>query len=98
MVYIAYLGSMIIISLTQEEKIFLLLVEKVIVSKKYLDFIEIFSKKLVAILFKYFDIIKYIIDLELDQQTLFKLIYSLKLVELKIFKTCIKTNLVNKFI
>lgn len=98
MVYIAYLGSMIIISLAQEEKIFLLLVEKVIVSKKYLDFIEIFSKKFVAILFKYFDIIKYIIDLELDQQTLFKLIYSLKLVELKIFKTCIKTNLVNKFI
>lgn len=57
-----------------------------------------FLKKMAIKLFKYFDINKYIIDLELSKQLSYKLIYSLRQVELKIFKTCIKVNLANGFI
>ena len=41
---------------------------------------------------------KYAIKLEEDKQLLFRFIYSLRLVELEILKTYIKTNLVNNFI
>ena len=40
----------------------------------------------------------YIIKLEKNKQSLFNLIYSLKLVELEALKTYIKTNLANNFI
>ena len=42
--------------------------------------------------------IEYIIELEKDKQTIFRLIYSLRLVELETLKTYIKTNLANSFI
>lgn len=51
-----------------------------------------------AILSKFFNINKYVIDLKLDKQLSYKPLYSLELIKLKIFKTYIKTNLVNKFI
>lgn len=51
-----------------------------------------------VILPKFININKYIIDLKLDKQLSYKLFYNLELIKLKNFKTCIKTNLVNKFI
>ena len=41
---------------------------------------------------------KYAIKLEKDKQSSFRLIYSLRLVELETLKIYIKTNLVNAFI
>ena len=65
---------------------------------KYLDFLDIFFKELAVELLKYLGINKYIIDLKKGNQLLYKLIYSLQLVELEILKTYIKTNLANGFI
>lgn len=65
---------------------------------KYLDFVDIFLEELAMKLLKYLCITKYTIDLEVDNQLLYKLIYSLELVKLKILKTYIKTNLANSFI
>lgn len=44
------------------------------------------------------EINKYSIDLELGKKPLYRLIYSLGPIKLKIFKTYIKTNLANGFI
>lgn len=54
--------------------------------------------KLAFKLFKYIRINYYDIELVDVQQLLYKLIYSLKSVELEILKTYIKINLVNSFI
>ena len=65
---------------------------------KYLNFVDIFSKKLGIKVSKRLGINKYIIDLETSKKPLYRLIYSLKLVKLKILKTYIKTHLANGFI
>lgn len=66
---------------------------------KYINYyIYVFSKKSVLELPKRFIINKYLIDLEFSKYLLYKLIYSLKLVEFKTFKTYIRINLVNNFI
>lgn len=65
---------------------------------KYANYIDFFSKKLVKKLSKYLNINKYSINLEFDKQLPYKLIYSLKLVELKTLKIYIYTNLANSFI
>lgn len=49
-------------------------------------------------LLKCFDINKHLIDPKPDKQTLYKPIYSLRLIELKILKIYIKTNIANSFI
>ena len=59
---------------------------------KYLDFIDIFSKKLVTKLLKHLGLNKYAIDLEKGKKLLYGLIYSLKLGELEILKANIKSN------
>lgn len=68
-----------------------MLAEKVSVPKKYIDFLDIFFKKSVAVFSKRSDINKHIIELKLSKQLFYKLIYSLDPVELKIFKIYIET-------
>lgn len=76
----------------------LLLAKKVNVLANYVNFIDVISKKSAAKLHKHFSINKHLIILESDKQPPYKLIYSLCLVELKIFKICIENNLANSFI
>ena len=65
---------------------------------KYFNYSNIFLRKNVAKFSKYTRINNYIIKLEKDKQLLFGLIYNLKLIEFKILKIYIKTNLANNFI
>lgn len=57
-----------------------------------------FLKNLTIKQFKHFGINKYSIDSKKTKQSLYRLIYSLWLIELKTFKTSIKTNFGNSFI
>lgn len=76
----------------------LFIVEKVIIPKRYADFANMPLKKLAKRLSKQISINKYTIQLKNSKQLLsYRLIYNLKLVELEIFKTYIKTNLANNF-
>lgn len=75
-----------------------MMVEKIIVIIKYLHFADIFLKKAVVELSECFAINKDTIDLELDKQPPYGLIYNLGLVEFKSFKFYIKTNLANDYI
>ena len=70
----------------------------IIVIAKCLDYSNIFLAKNIVELPKNTKINDYTIKLEKDNQQFFSPIYSLELVELKIFKTYIKINLVNNFI
>lgn len=60
------------------------------ISAKYLDYINVFLKKSAVKLFKCSKINKDLIDLEPDKEPSYKLIYSLKPIELEILKTYIK--------
>lgn len=75
-----------------------MLIKKVIFLAEYLNYTNIFSKKPVIELFKWADSNKYLIDLKLDKQPLYGLIYSLRPMWLEILKTYIQINLVNDFI
>lgn len=68
------------------------------ISKEYLEYINIFSKKAIEELLKQIQINNYPIDLKEDKQLPYGLIYSLAPVELLILKTYIKHNLKNNFI
>ena len=70
----------------------------ILISTEYLDFINIFSPKLILKLFEYIGINDYAIKLIDEQQPLYKPIYSLGPVKLKILKIYIKINLANNFI
>lgn len=72
--------------------------QKVVITTEYLDYDNIFLKKLAIELPKCSDINKHLIKLELDKLLLYKLIYSLDFIEIKIIKTYIKINLANDFI
>ena len=65
---------------------------------KYLDFVDIFFKKLATKLLKYLSINKYTISLEKNKQLSYKLIYNLGLIKLKTFKAYIMINLSKSFI
>ena len=54
--------------------------------------------KYIIKLLKYININNYIIKFKKNKQSFFKLIYSLKLIKLKILKIYIKINLINKLI
>ena len=97
-IYVSSLQLRIIIYLARKTQITLLLVKKVTVPAKYLDFANIFLKKFVNIILKQTGVNKHAIKLEKGKQSPYGPIYSLKLVELKTFKTYIKTNLANSFI
>lgn len=92
---VGFLGLSLEISIypVWKAQILLLLTEKVIVPVEYLNFADVFLKKLVTKHSKYFAINEHLINLETDKYSLYGLIYSLKFIELKIFKTFIKTNL-----
>lgn len=68
------------------------------IPEKYLDYNNHFSKKLAAVLIKHTKINIHAINLKKDKQSPYRPIYSLRLVELEILKTYIKTNLANNFI
>lgn len=79
-------------------KIILLLIKKVTIFTEYLDFKTIFLKKLNTKLPKYLGNNKYVINSENSKQLSYISVNNLWLVELKTFKTYIKTNLTNSFI
>lgn len=72
--------------------------EKVTIPKEYLNFTNVFSEKSAAELPKYTSINDFTIDLKEGRQPPYGIIYSLGPVKLEIFKTYIKTNLINGFI
>lgn len=94
----AYLKVKMSIHPAKEAQIVLLLVKKVTNLVKYLDFVNVFSKRLAIELSKLSKINKHLINLEPDKQLLYSSIYNLRLVKLKIFKTYIKINLAKSFI
>ena len=65
---------------------------------KYAKFADVFFLDLAFKLFEYIWINNYNIELVDSQQSLYKPIYNLRLVELETLKVYIKTNLANKFI
>lgn len=73
-------------------------IEKVIVLRKYLDFIDVFSSNSATELPKYIGINNHLIDLKEGKKLSYKLIHSLTLVEFKTLKTYIETNFANSFI
>ena len=68
------------------------------VSIKYTDFANIFSLDLMSKLLKHSGINDYTIKIVDSQQPLYRPIYRLEPVELKILKAFIETNLANEFI
>lgn len=87
------LSSKIQIHPAWKTQITLLLIKKVTIAAKYLDFIDLFLKKLIVELSKYFAITKHLINLELGKQLSYSPIYNLGLIELETFKIYFKTNL-----
>ena len=72
--------------------------EKVTVLAKYSDFANIFLEELANILSERTGVNKHVIKLQKDKQPPYRFVYSLGPIELKIFKTYIKTILANDFI
>ena len=68
------------------------------VSIEYFNYNNVFSVENIAKLLKNIRINEHTIELEESKQPLFRLIYSLELIELETLKTYIKTNLANGFI
>ena len=99
-VHISFLSlqSKMTIYPTREDQITFLLVEKVIILAKYLDCPKIFLKVLAKVLLEKTGANEHTIKLEQNKQPLYRPIYILELIKLEIYKTYIKTNLVNSFI
>ena len=97
-VYVNFLKLKMTIQLARKAQLILLLVEKVIVPAKYLDFSNMFLKKSANILPEWTKVNEHVIKLEESKQPPYGLIYSLGLVEFKTLKTYVETNLVNGFI
>ena len=97
-VHMAYLGSKMSIHPACEAQIALLLAKKVSVPKEYADFLDVFSKKSMAVLLNCLYINKHTINLKLGKQLPYGPIYNLGPVELETLKTYIKANLANGFI
>lgn len=86
------------IYLVQKAQIALLLAKKVIILAKYSNFVNVFLEKLTAKLLNCFNINKYLTNQELGKLPFYRLIYSLKPVELKTLKIYLKINLTSDFI
>ena len=65
---------------------------------KYSDFLDVFLKEKALVLLAITKLNQHAIKLQKDKQLLYSSIQSLGLIELKILKTYIKTNLANVFI
>ena len=98
--HIATITSGIIILLERKAQIALLKAKETSVSipAEYLDFANVFSKKLAVVLLEYTKINTHAIDLKKGKQLPYGPIYSLGPVELETLKTYIETNLANGFI
>ena len=96
--HINFLRSKITINLVRKAQIALLLAKKVTVPAKYLNIANVFLEESENVFLKQTGVNEYAIKIEKDKQPLYEPIYSLKPVELKIFKTYIKINLANSFI
>lgn len=70
----------------------------IIIPVKYSDSSNIFLIKKIIEFLKYIKINNNVIKLEKSKQLFFRFIYNLELVELKMLKTYIKTNLANGII
>ena len=92
------LGSKMTIYPARKAQIASLLTKEVIIPAEYSDFADVFSKKSAKVLPEQTEVNKHAIKLEKGKQPPYRLIYSLGSVELKAFKTYIKTNLANGFI
>ena len=92
------LGSKMIIHPAWKAQIALMLAKEFIILPEYLDFINVSSKASAKVLPERTRINEHVFELEDDKQPSYRPIYSLGLVELKILKTYIKTNLANSFI
>ena len=97
-VCIAFFTLAITIYLTCKAKIALLLAKKVTVLAKYLDFADVFLKKLAKVLPKQTGVIESTSRLEKRKQLVYEPIYSQRFVEFDTSKTCIEINLANSFI
>lgn len=78
--------------------IFIAVKSSVTILAKNLNFIDVFSKKTIMVILEYIKINTHIINLEKNKQSLYKPIYSPRLVKLETLKTNIKTNLTKSFI
>ena len=90
--------SIMAINLARKAQIALLVAKEVKIPTKYSDFSDIFLEEKALILLKTTELNQYAIKLQEDQQPSYGPIYSISLVELKILKTYIETNLANGFI
>ena len=76
----------------------MLIAKKVQISTEYLGFLDVFLEEEVLILPKATKLNQHAIELQEDYKLLYRPIYSLGSVELKMLKIYIKTNLANDFI
>lgn len=99
-IQVALLKIKNIVHPSRRTQIALLIIDKVPVEvpKKYVKQAHIFSKEVVTKLLENTKINDHLIDLKDDKQPLYKLIYSLKLVQLERLKTFIQDNSKNCFI
>ena len=96
--HVSSLQSRITIHLAKKAQMALLLAKKVTIPAKYLDSANVFLEKSANVFLEQTGVNKDAIKLEKGKQLLYRLIYSLEPIEIKILKTYIKTNLVNGFI
>lgn len=95
---ISFTFNIILIYLSKKTQIILFITEKVKISGKYSDFYNIFLEKKTFKLPKITELNKHAIKLQEDQHLFYWPIYSLRLVEFKMLKIQIKTNLANSFV
>ena len=98
MIYIATLVEQTIILIYLLYQAHVILLTSIEIFIQYSNFSDIFFSYFTAKLLEYNKINNYPINLLNDKQLLYSLIYSPKLVELKILKTYIKFNLASSFI
>lgn len=79
-------------------KIQVILLTNVEIFTKYSNFSNVFFLNYAIELLKHTKIHNYLIHLQNDKQLLYRLIHSLKLVDLEIIKIYIKANLIRSFI
>ena len=82
----------------REAQIALLVAKEVKISTKYSDFSDVFLDKKALILPGVTELNQHVIKLQEGQQSTYRPIYSLGLIELKTLKTYIETNFTNGFI
>ena len=97
MVHVIFLLTMAIHP-ARKAQIALRVAEKVQIPTKYSDFLDVFLEEKALILPKATELNQYAIELQDGQQPLYRPIYNLSLMEPKILKLYIETNLANGFI